>query len=131
MKGLLILAAALLPSLALAQPPTRLEEMQQKCEKEKTSMFRDNEGTPTCDRLAKLYSDYEARTLAITQDLRTKCDKEQASLFRDNEGTPSCTKLNQVLQDRASAPIGDNYHYSQSRGRYCFFTDDGVESSCP
>ncbi|MGY4493879.1 hypothetical protein [Pseudomonas sp. TE3610] len=131
MKVVWLATALLLPTLALAEPPTRLEEMQQKCEKEKASMFRDNEGTKTCDRLAKLYSDYEARTLAITQDLRAKCDKEQASMFRANNGTPSCEKLNQVLRDRASQPIGDNYHFSKDRGRYCYFRDDGTELSCP
>ena len=131
MKAVLLGLTLLIPTLAWAEPPTRLEEMQQKCEQEKASMFRDNEGTKTCDRLAKLYSDYEARTLAITQDLRNKCDKEQASMFRANNGTPSCEKLNQVLRDRASQPIGDNYHFSKDRGRYCYFRDDGTELSCP
>jgi len=127
----LLMALALLISTAAAADPGPLDEMSQKCEKEKTSMFRDNEGTPTCDRLNKIYSDYENRTQVITQDLRQKCDKEQHSLFKDNEGTPSCARLNDVLRDRASFPIGQTFGYSRERGKNCYFTDAGEPSSCP
>lgn len=124
------LAAAVAPLVAMADA-SQLDEMKQKCEKERTSMFRDNNGTPTCDRLNKMYSDYDAQTQAATADLRKKCITEQASSFRANDGTPSCTKLDDALRDRTNDPIGAGFRYSKERGKNCYFNDAGVIQSCP
>lgn len=42
-----------MPGVSVAAPPTHLDELRAKCEKEKVSLFRSNNGTPNCDRLAK------------------------------------------------------------------------------
>lgn len=133
MKKFLLVAALITlaaPVVAMADGG-QLDEMKQKCEKERTSMFRENNGTPTCDRLSKIYSDYEAQTQAATADLRKKCDTEQASSFRANDGTPSCSKLNNALRDRASEQVGAGLRYSKERGKNCYFNDAGAIQSCP
>lgn len=130
MRKLLFLAALIVPALALADAGP-LEELNQKCEKEKTSMFRENNGTPSCDKLNKIYSDYENRTMVLTQDLRKKCDQEQNSMFKENNGTPSCERLNQALRDRATQQVGKKYGFSKERGKMCYFNDVGDVLSCP
>jgi hypothetical protein len=127
---LVTLMSAVLPMSAHADS-SPLDEMKQKCEKEKTSMFRENNGTPTCARLEKIYRDYEAQTQGATAELRQRCEKEQASLFKENNGAPSCSRLNDALRDRATDPVGQGYRYSKERGKYCYFNDAGQIQSCP
>lgn len=131
MRNFMIALTLLAPTTALATDPSQIEDMKQKCEKERTSMFRNNNGTPTCDRLEKINSDYDKHTQELTQELRNKCDKEQNSMFRQNNGTPSCDRLNQKRQDRGSEPVGNGYRYSKERGKYCYFNDAGQIQSCP
>ncbi|WP_287814503.1 hypothetical protein [Pseudomonas sp.] len=131
MKYAAMVAALLASTLASGAPLTRMDELNLKCEKEKTSLFRDNNGTPSCDHIARIQRDYEARTAALTADLRKRCNQEQTSLFRDNNGTPSCERLAQALRDRASGPVGDSFHYSPERGKYCYFNEADEPTSCP
>lgn len=51
MKAMTAIFTLLLSSILLAAPRTRIEELQLKCEKEKTSLFRENNGTPSCSKL--------------------------------------------------------------------------------
>jgi hypothetical protein len=131
MKRLIITLVLLAPVIAVAADTPQVQEMKQKCEKERTSMFRDNNGTPTCDQLDKMSNDYNRHTVEMTEDLRAKCDKEQNSMFRENSGTPSCTRLNEKLQDRAKVPLGNGLRYSNERGKNCYFNDAGEVQSCP
>jgi hypothetical protein len=131
MRNLVIVLALLTPVVAVAADSPQVQEMRQKCEKERASMFRDNNGTPTCDRLDKMSNDYDRHTVELTEDLRAKCDKEQTSMFRENSGTPSCTRLNEKLQDRNGVPLGNGLRYSKERGKNCYFNDAGQIQSCP
>ncbi|WP_416425569.1 hypothetical protein RAM80_07375 [Pseudomonas sp. App30] len=130
MKKILLLALLLTPAMVRADPGP-LDDLTKKCEKEKTSMFKDNEGTPSCDKLAKIYADFETRTITASKELRKKCDKEQKSLFKENNGTPSCQKLNDFLRDRAAFPVGQKYGLNKETGQYCYFNDAGDVLNCP
>ncbi|MFF7706616.1 hypothetical protein [Pseudomonas sp. NPDC007930] len=130
-KVLFSLAALCGPAMAMAAG-SQVDVLNQKCEQEKTSIFRANNGTPSCDKLAKIYSDYEARTQVVTQGLRQKCEQQKASMFRANNGTPACDQLNQVVRDRAAVqPLGPNYRYDTTRKQYCYFSDAGAVIDCP
>ena len=131
MRKLLIALTLLAPAIAMAADSSQINDMQQKCEKERTSMFRSNNGTPTCDRLDKIHSDYDSHTQEITKDLRSKCEREQGSIFKENDGTPSCVRLDKKLQDRADQPVGNGFRYSKERGKNCYFNDAGQIQSCP
>lgn len=112
MKALMITAVLLIPSVAAADAYP-IDEMKQKCEKERTSSYRANNGTPTCDRLDKIRHDYDQQTQNLTKDLREKCYREENSMFRENNGTPSCARLNEQLRDRSEKSIDGNSRQSR------------------
>lgn len=54
MRFLLVLFAVFVACGASADDSIQINELRAKCEKEKVSMFRENNGTPSCDRLEKI-----------------------------------------------------------------------------
>ena len=54
MRFLLAVFTALVAFVASADDSVQINELRGKCEKEKASMFRGNNGTPSCDRLDKI-----------------------------------------------------------------------------
>lgn len=54
MRFLLVLFAVFVAFGASADDSAQINELRAKCEKEKVSMFRENNGTPSCDRLEKI-----------------------------------------------------------------------------
>lgn len=53
MRSLLAAALCIFSMSSFAADPKLVGELRAKCDKEKASLFRDNNGTPSCDRLEK------------------------------------------------------------------------------
>lgn len=54
MRYFMAIFATFIVFTASADDSIQINELRAKCEKEKTSMFRENNGTPSCDRLEKI-----------------------------------------------------------------------------
>lgn len=93
-KQVFLLLTVLLPCISSAQTE-EIKQLQQKCSNEQSSLFKNTNGTPSCDQLDRIYYGKQTPQHSTT-DLQRKCSNEQSSTFKNTRGTPSCDQLDRL-----------------------------------
>jgi hypothetical protein len=125
----------MLPTLCGAVEVSSFEKLDRGCQREQTSLFRDNNGVPTCLLVARLLREREMQIQPALDEAGERCAKQQRSLFKDNNGTPACEVLAKIQLDwdERRIPV-DNpvaFRWNTSARQYCWYYNDPGKTYCP
>ena len=133
-KQAFLLLTLLLSSVSLTQAEN-INELQRKCANEQSSLFKNNNGTPSCVQLDRIYRGNQTPRHSTTE-LQRKCANEQSSLFKNNNGTPSCDQLDRLhdyKRPETAKPqpiVVEKLEYWYEGNQYCGHNAKGETVHC-